>query len=342
MTLSYRTRRTIRRFLTVAVIVAITGLLVWLCWFFWLDRFVVYTQNAAMFDFTLSAQFPEGQTAPKPESGNSITIVYNDRRNEDTETVVEQTSISGYYIDLDQLKTDVSAVQAKLEKLPPGTAVMLDVKNTKGYFYYSTSVGTTTSTDVDIEAMDSLLAYLKNSDLYTIARLPAFRDWEYGLNHVPSGLPKKGGNGSLWIDDTGCYWLNPANDDALGYLIRITTELRSLGFDEVVFTDFRFPYTDKIVFEGDKAQVISDAAATMVSTCATDRFCVSFYSEDYAFPLPDGSTRLYLENVDAADLVNVVPQVQMSDPRIHLLFLTTVNDTRFNDYCVLRPLDNAH
>jgi hypothetical protein len=190
--------------------------------------------------------------------------------------------------------------------------------------------------------MDALIQYLANSNLYTIARIPAFRDWEYGLNHVPSGLPKKGGNGSLWMDDSNCYWLDPTDEKALDYLLRITVELRSLGFDEVVYTDFRFPNTDKIIFEGDKAQAIADAAATLADKCTTERFCVSFMSAAPVFPLPEGNCRVYLQDVAAADAETTAQQVPTDDPKLHVLFMTTVNDTRFNDYCVLRPLDSAH
>ena len=69
---------------------------------------------------------------------------------------------------------------------------------------------------------------------------------------------------------------------------------------------------------------------------------VSFCASDPSFPLPEGNARIYLENVAAADLKQIAQQVTTDDPSIHLLFLTDVNDTRFNDYCVLRPIDSAH
>jgi hypothetical protein len=144
------------------------------------------------------------------------------------------------------------------------------------------------------------------------------------------------------MDDSKCYWLDPTDDHALDYLLRITVELRSLGFDEVVYTDFRFPNTEDIVFEGEKSQAITDAAVTLADACATDRFCVSFMSASPAFPLPAGNCRVYLQDVAAADAETIAQQVPTDDPKLHVLFMTTLNDTRFNDYCVLRPLDSAH
>ena len=338
MSISYRTRRGFRRFFKGLLIFLLAALVVWLCWVVWAGRFVLYTPQGAKLDFSLSQQYPEGELAVEPTMGSTVPVIYNEPETDQELPVVEQTPISGYYIDLEDLQTDIAAVMDKVHTLPPGTAVMLDMKNIKGAFYYSTSVGATQASDVDMDQMGKLLELLSTGDYYTIARIPAFRDWEFGLNNVPSGLPKKDGNGSLWMDDSNCYWLDPTSEDTLTYLIRITTELRSLGFDEVVYTDFRFPDTDGITFEADKSQALANAAATLVNACAKEQFFVSFFSTDYTFPLPQGSARLYLENVAAADVKTVAGQVSTNDPAIHLLFLTDVNDTRFNDYCVLRPL----
>lgn len=341
MIFSYRTRQRLGKFCKSLLILALVAAVVWLCWVIWAGRHIVYTPDGAKLDFGFAGQFPEGEEAVPPSVGETIAIHY-DSPAEETEPVPEQVPINGYYIDLELLKEDVSAVRTELEKLPAGTAVLLDVKSIKGFFYYSTSVGTTTDEDMDIAAMDSLLEFLSASELHTIARLPAFRDWEYGLNHVPSGLPKKGGNGSLWMDDSYCYWLNPSDEDTQDYLVRITLELRSLGFDEVVYTDFRFPDTDMIQFEGSQSQALADAAELLTRACSTDRFCVSFTSTNPAFPLPEGNCRLYLNNIEAAEIPEILQQVQTDDPALHLLFLTTVNDTRFDEYCVLRPLTLAH
>lgn len=341
MNLSYRTRRRLRRLGKTLLITALVALVAWMCWLVWLDRYIVYTPQGVRLDFSLDLTFPTGPAAEAPEPGPTVSIFYDEPDAEPILPNYEQTPISGYYVDFDALTEDVSAVKLQLESLPAGTAVLLDVKNTKGFFHYSTSVGQTTSDKVDIEAMDELFTWLAGRDLYTIARLPAFRDWEFGLNNVPCGLPKKDGNGSLWMDDTNCYWLDPTSDGTLNYLVRILTELRGLGFDEVVFEDFRFPNTEKIEFEGDKTQSLADAAAMLVSACATDRFCVSFFSEDPAFPLPAGRTRLYLSDVTAADVHTVAQQVTTDDPAVHVLFFATTNDTRYDAYSVLRPLANA-
>ena len=196
-----------------------------------------------------------------------------------------------------------------------------------------------------MEQVHALLEHLAASDLYLIARLPAFRDWRYGLNHVPSGLAEKNKGGALWMDDSGCYWLDPTDEKALNYLVRITKELQIMGFDEVVYYDFRFPNTDKIVFDGDKAQAIADAAATLATACATEQLCVSFEADSADFALPQGNCRIYLRGVTAENAETVAQQVPTDNPQLHVLFITSTSDasdTRFEEYSVLRPMESAH
>ena len=341
MNLSYRTRRRWRRTLIAITVILCVTLLTYIGWIIWLDRYVIYTRDGAKLNFELSPIPTDGELATSPANTDPIKIVVPDAEDDRAPAVIEQVSISGYYIDSKDLQEDIPGVLEKVQELPEGTAIMMDMKTIKGSFYYNTTVGTTVYKEIDQEQMSKLLEYLANHDLYTIARIPAFRDWEYGLNHVPQGLPRKGGNGSLWMDDKKCYWLDPTNEEVLGYLIRIITELKSLGFDEVVFTDFRFPDTEKITFSGNKAEAITNAAATLVEACATNHFFVSFQCTDYAFPLPNGSSRLYLEDVAAADIPLVRQKAVTTTPAVQLLFMTEANDTRFNDYCVLRPLNSA-
>lgn len=340
MRISYRTRCMLRKFFTTSVVIVLIGLAVWLCWVVWLDRYIVYTRDGARLDFSLSQTMPQGVLAQPPGPGETIPIIYADST-EPTEPVQTQTGVHGYYIDTKALSGGIDAIRAQLEKLPAGTAVMVDVKNTKGHFYYSTSVGSVTFDGVDTGEMDDLIAYLADSDLYTIARLPAFRDYEYGLNHVDSGLAKKGGDGALWLDETRCYWLDPTDAGALTYLIQTATELRSLGFDELVFTDFRFPETDQIAFEGDTNLALSEAAEELAEACGSERFCVSF-SGWPTFPLPGGRARLYLQDIPAVELESVLAQVQADDPDNKVVFMTNLNDTRYDEHNVLRPLDSAH
>jgi hypothetical protein len=341
MSLSYRTRRRWRHTLITLIIILCVAIIAFGGWLVWLDRYIIYTRDGAQLNFKMPPIPTNGEIAKPSNNFEPVKIVIQEAAQDLGPSVIEPVSINGYYVDNSDLKDNIPGILEKIQELPAGTAILMDMKNIKGSFYYKTTVRSTVYKEIDQEQMTNLLSYIANHDLYAIARIPAFRDWEYGLNHVPQGLPKKGGRGELWIDDKNCYWLDPTNEEVLGYLIRIITELKNMGFDEVVFSEFRFPDTEKIKFNGNKDEAIANAAATLVEACATDRFFISFQNTNYAFPLPSGNCRLYLDGVPAGDIPLVRQDAVTNNPAIQLLFITEANDTRFNDYCVLRPLNNA-
>jgi hypothetical protein len=98
-------------------------------------------------------------------------------------------------------------------------------------------------------------------------------------------------DGYPWHDEEYCIWLDPTDDQTMAYLIQICTELQSLGFDEVVFYEFRFPDSSNYNFDSDLTQkeAINQAAADLISACTTGNFAVSFES-DSSFTLPEGRT----------------------------------------------------
>lgn len=339
MKLSYRARQTLKRIGIIALVALLVATLVGALWFIWLERFVIYTRDSgAIFDKTITEEFPAGGLAQKKEE-TAVSIYYNEGENT-IQTSHELTQLVGYYADTAALEEGVGTVLEQVKALPISTPVMLDVKSPKGAFFYSSSVSTKRDSYIDTATMDQLIAYLNDNQMYAIARLPALRDYEYGLNHVSDGLPTSGGY--LWADDDYCYWLNPSSQGTITYLISIVSELKALGFDEVVFEEFYFPETDKIVFNGDKEQAIATAAHTLLTACSTESFAVSFVGQTPTFPLPEGRSRLYIESANAAQAEAIALQTGLANPAINLVFLTEVHDTRFNAFGVLRPLDAAH
>ena len=339
MNISFRTRQRIKRGGLVALIVIAILSLLFVLWFIWLGRFVVYTRDGgAKFDMTLTDDFSQGQKAKEPEK-NPVKIYYDEGENA-LNAGTDLAQMVGYYADEEALREGADTVLSQVKNLPTSTPILLDVKTAKGAFLYSSAVSTKRDSGINTAAMDQLITYLADNRYYAIARLPALRDYEYGLNHVSDGLPTAGGY--LWADDDYCYWLNPASQGTITYLISIVTELKSLGFDEVVFGNFCFPDTEEIVFDGDKNEALANAAKTLLTACATESFAVSFVGQDATFPLPEGRSRLYLLGTNAAQAEALAIQSGLENPAVNLVFLTEIHDTRFDAYSVLRPLAAAH
>ena len=335
MNIPYRTRRTITRVGTVCLTVLVVLILFWFCFVVYMERYVVYTQDGAVLDMSFNSNDLTGEVALPPVSNQNVPIYFNEGMNS-IELGNALTQLDGYYVDQNALTTDIAGVWEDLEALPAGTPVMIDLKGGYGSFYYSSHLSDAIfSQSVSVASVDEMIQMMQQRGFYTIARVSAFRDYNYGLNHVPNGLYMTNRKG-LWADSGGCYWLNPTDSAALNWVASVVLELKALGFREVVLTDFCFPNTDKILFSGDR-----DAAKKLMTMCGSDTFTLSFASSSAAFPLPEGRSRIYLENVSATDVAAKVGQYQGEEPEIYLVFVASTNDTRYNDYSVLRPISVA-
>lgn len=336
MTIPYRTRRTLQNIGVFLLILVLVAALVWLVWLLWLDRYVVYTRDGAKLNFDLAVDEFSGVAATRPETGETISIYYNEG-DDKIDTDPELVRLSGYYIDADMLRNEMDTVVSQLKRLPPETPIMIDLKDISGRFYYSTVLGVDTDTKMDIDEVDALIELLQERNFYTIARIPAFRDRLRGLSHTSDGLYRPD-RYALWMDSKGCYWMNPTKDGTLGYLMEIVSELKALGFDEVVFDEFRFPDTDQIYFFDDREEALANAAVKLEAACATDSFAVSFVFSDAGYALPDGRTRLYITDMDAADVASFAEELDLELAEARLVFLTDSRDTRFQEYGILRPI----
>ena len=125
------------------------------------------------------------------------------------------------------------------------------------------------------------------------------------------------------------------------HLIAIASELRDLGFDEVVFTDYCFPPTEDILYEGDKLAALNETAEHLVYNLATDSFCISFLCNDPGFRLPEGRTRIYRDGVEASMAQQVAESLEIASMQNNLVYLTEAMDTRFDVFGVLRPLNTG-
>ena len=343
MSITYRTKRRLQRAGLIGLIVLLVVILVGFCWVIWLERYIVYTKDGATLNFDVVDTPGAGQLAMPPQVGATVPIYVNEGLDA-IDLNKELTQISGYYIDADTLKNDIAATRDIVATLPADTAVMVEVKNIWGQFNYSSGVSNVTiSNRVDTEQVDKLITDITSRNLYAVAVLPAFRDRYFFLinnKNTSCGLAIKG-KGYLWQDDENCYWFDPTDNDTISWLQEIVRELKSLGFDEVVFSEFRIPNTDRIVFSGNREEALLQAAQTLVTTCATENFAISFMSTDSSFQMPEGRSRLYMKDIGPKNVEAIVAKLNFENPQAGLVFMATTNDTRYDEYSVMRPIAMA-
>ena len=337
MSIPYRTRRVLSRvgILSAALFVAV--LFGWLCWVIWLQRYVVYTDDGAQLNFEMSSHDIVGEVATPPEAAKNISIYYNEG-DDAIDISDDMKQLNGYYIDSDMLQKDLTGVQFRIGQLSAGTPILIDMKGPYGSFFYPSELPAAVhSASTNVQAVAELVQTLQKKGFYTIARISAFRDWNFGNNNVSSGLYMLNRAG-LWLDPDGYFWLDPANANTTSWISSVVLELRDMGFNEVLLTDFRFPNSDKYLYSGDKVAALQSAAATLVSSCASSDFVLSFGVDDPTFALPQGRCRMYLTGITANGIGQAASQVTVEDPSVQLAFIAETGDTRYDDYSVVRSL----
>ena len=333
---SYRNRTRLRRFGITLLIILAAVLVLTLCILLYLDRYIVYDQDGAHLDVHWKEHSQSVDTAAVSTIDAEITYVSG----EDDVAIGATRKVTGYYVTREMLQ-NLDAVRATLDD-GGYYAVLFDLRDGFGTFYYPTSVsGGRTASSVDIQAVGELIADLKQSGVYLIARIPAFADQNYCLNNTDMGLPLSGG--ALWADSQGCYWMDPARTDVLTRIETVCTELQTMGFREVVLDGFHFPQTDSIFYdetERSKEDILIEAATTLQNDLGLTDLKVSFgVPGDMAFPTMLTQGRLYFDLDDGAEIASVasVQAASIVTPDVQLVFLTESHDTRFDDYGHLAP-----
>ncbi len=128
-------------------------------------------------------------------------------------------------------------------------AVVIDVKGDRGMIPYRTRVPLALEAGaqgpVIIREFDRMLADLKARDVYTIARVVAFKD--NALAHFrPEWAVKDTRSGRPWMDNEKLAWVDPFREEVWEYVIAIAREAAEKGFDEIQFDYLRFPTDGKL------------------------------------------------------------------------------------------------
>jgi hypothetical protein len=128
-------------------------------------------------------------------------------------------------------------------------AVVIDVKGDRGLIPYRTQVPAALEAGalgpVIMKDFDQILADLKRRNVYTIARIVAFKE-----NVLAAARPELAvidtRTGKPWIDNEKLAWVDPTREEVWDYLIAVAKEAALKGFDEIQFDYVRFPTDGKL------------------------------------------------------------------------------------------------
>jgi hypothetical protein len=123
-------------------------------------------------------------------------------------------------------------------------AVVIDVKGDRGLIPYRTAVPLALEVGaqgpVIIKDFDGLMASLKARNVYTIARIVAFKE-NVLAQRRPDWAIIDTRTGKPWLDNEKLAWVDPFREEVWDYAIAVAKEAVAKGFDEVQFDYVRFP-----------------------------------------------------------------------------------------------------
>lgn len=120
------------------------------------------------------------------------------------------------------------------------TAV-IDLKLDNGALAYEPKAEFLTRYTADTKAINdfpALLEQLGEHNIYRIARIAVMRDTRFASEHPDHAMQRAGG--SLWRDNTGSAWVDPASPLVAEYAKTLAREAYDMGFDEIQFDYVRF------------------------------------------------------------------------------------------------------
>jgi len=126
-------------------------------------------------------------------------------------------------------------------------AFVIDMKDDRGLIPYPSQLEIVqmlgTNFNTPLNNLDSLMAFFDAHDIYSIARVVAFKD-----PFVAEKLPNHSIQliaGGVYRDKAGFAWVNPFDPYIWDYLVAVSQEVALLGFDEIQYDYVRFPDSAK-------------------------------------------------------------------------------------------------
>lgn len=127
--------------------------------------------------------------------------------------------------------------------------LVIDAKGDRGWIPYKSNVPLAVEAGANklltIKDMDGLMARLKAMDVYTVARIVAFKDNVLAY-YKPQWAVIDTRTGRPWMDNEKLAWTDPFRPEVWRYVIDIAKEAAAKGFDEIQFDYIRFPTDGRI------------------------------------------------------------------------------------------------
>jgi hypothetical protein len=318
--MTYRNKLLLRRALIIFAIVLVVLFVLGCIGFAYLGRYVVYTEDGAHFSILSSS------TEDAPESSEKIAI-------SSINLVTGEPISAGDMLGVDSRMPEADQVQGVLvdyETLVDGTTLSSIDLTDEGSNTLVLEMRKNGSDILDTAAVEQLISRAQAQGTWLVAMISCLSDSNYAAAHADQAIQVYGG--TLWTDDAGNDWLDPAQSDVIDYVAQLVVQLSDMGFDEVILADFYLPTDDRIDYDtGDqsRSEIVTDAYEDLLD--ATMDYCqlgLLITNPVDGHQAMDAADRIYVYYQDGGTARAYIDQ----HPDQYVVFITDSHDTRFEDF----------
>lgn len=330
--MTYRQKILLRRVLITLGIVLLVLALVLTLGFYYLGRYVVYTEDGAYFSFHKQDSTEETVDAYAPGAvpENPVLVTGDSVREdfalyEELEKPLEDYEINGLIVDYETLKDSSTLNEINFTETEYNTLVL--------------ELRAGGSDILRSDAVDTLVRRAQRQDVKVIAMISCLDDNDYALDHMDQALPIDGG--ALWVSGSGSYWLDPSAGAVQDYIKNMILELVEDGYTEVILNNFYFPESDYIDYntgESTRAELATQAFQSLSDKVA-GRCTLALYVSDseQSHQAFDIAEHLYVYMSSG----NTVAEYDTANDSRYIVYITDSHDTRFENYGKLQAERDA-
>ena len=122
-------------------------------------------------------------------------------------------------------------------------ALVIDIKNDDGHVTWNSDIDIVKEVGSNVSASfvdyQPLMDYLEENEIYTIARVVAFKDPFFAAAKPDNAIQLT--EGGVYLDRAGESWVNPFDEYVWNYVVAVSKEAALRGFDEIQYDYVRFP-----------------------------------------------------------------------------------------------------
>ena len=125
--------------------------------------------------------------------------------------------------------------------LSAGTdTVVVEMKGFNGMFAYDSRQATSQAVEKDSVAQSAVSQALEGEERKAVARVGCFHDSFHAYADMTgAGICQP--SGFIWYDNLRSHWMDPSKEGTVTYMAAVLQECASMGFDEILLTDFTYP-----------------------------------------------------------------------------------------------------